>query len=70
MATIGQLVRQGLGVSIVPGICQPQMQTNGLVCVPLVKGILNRKVGIIKAKREGLSVPARSMWEMVSKMTF
>lgn len=70
LATVGQLVRQGLGVSIVPGICEAQMQLNRLVCVPLNDGILSRKVGIIKSKRDSLSVPANAMWEMVTQTQF
>lgn len=65
LATVGQLVRQGLGVSIVPGICEAQMLINGLVCLPLEARNLKRNIGIIKSKRGNLSVPAQAMWEDV-----
>lgn len=66
LATVGQIVKQGMGVSIVPGICEPQMTMNGLVCLPLAGNVLKRNIGIIKSKRDNLSVPAQAIWDIVT----
>lgn len=63
LATIGQLVKHGLGISVVPGLCQQQMQDNGLVCIALQNRGLSKKVGMIKLQRSNLSVAAETFWQ-------
>ena len=67
LATLGQCVKNELGVSIVPGICQQQMESKGLKCIPIVDGRLRKRVGMIRKSRSNLSVPAKALWEVVTK---
>lgn len=66
LSTLGQFVNYGLGMSIVPGICQQQMRLSGLKCLPLKGGEICKPVGVIKSKRGNLSVPARALWDMAT----
>ncbi|WP_100641559.1 LysR family transcriptional regulator [Alteromonas facilis] len=65
LSTVGQLVTTGMGVSIVPMLCRPQMLSKGLKCIGLEEDLLVKPVGIIKAKRRTLSVPAQEFWHAV-----
>lgn len=65
LSTVGQLVASGVGVSVVPSLCRPQMLAKGLVCVPLEQDLLVKPVGMIKATRRNLSVAAQRFWETV-----
>ena len=65
LSTLGEFVRHGLGVSIVPGICQEQMTNKGLVCIAISEQSLRRKLGIIRSSRKHLSVPAEALWQQV-----
>ena len=66
LSTVGEFVRQGLGVSLVPGICRSQMTNKGLNCIEVSDPNLCRKLGIIRSGRKHLSVPAEALWEMVT----
>ncbi|MBD3584517.1 LysR family transcriptional regulator [Salinimonas sp. HHU 13199] len=63
LGSVGQLIAQGLGVSVVPQLCQAQMQRNGLVCVALRNAPLVKRVGMIRADRQSFSVAAQALWE-------
>ncbi|MCV2885268.1 LysR family transcriptional regulator [Aestuariibacter sp. AA17] len=65
LATIGQCVKFGLGVSVVPQVCAEQMRQNGLVCIPLKEVWLRKKVGIIRSTHHELSVAADRFWSLV-----
>lgn len=62
LGSVGQLIAKGLGVSVVPQLCQAQMQRNGLVCLPLADQPLVRQVGMIRASRNSMSVAAQALW--------
>ncbi|WP_240612771.1 LysR family transcriptional regulator [Alteromonas flava] len=62
LSTVGQLVTTGMGVSVVPMLCRRQMLAKGLVCIELEEDLLVRPVGMLKAKRGTLSVPAQTFW--------
>ncbi|MGS2721503.1 LysR family transcriptional regulator [Paraglaciecola aestuariivivens] len=63
LATLGQFVKHGLGVSVVPFLCQEQMQNKGLVCLEIQHSALSKRVGMIKQKGENLSSVAKSFWD-------
>ena len=60
LATIGQMVASGLGVSVVPSLCIPMFEALGAQCVPLHSPMLMRRVGIVTQQRKPLSVAAQS----------
>lgn len=60
LATIGQMVASGLGVSAVPSLCTPLFEAQGAKCVPLQSPSLIRRVGIVIQQRKPLSVAAQS----------
>jgi len=61
LVTIGRMVAKGLGVSIVPALCEQQMQEVGAVCRPLSHTVLSQHVGIITRRRYPLSVAAQAL---------
>lgn len=66
LGTVGQLVGQGIGVSIVPQLCKQQMLAKGLVCLPLRERALVKPVGMIQTKRDTLSVAASGLWKTLT----
>jgi LysR family carnitine catabolism transcriptional activator len=69
LATLGQFVEHGLGVSIVPGLCQQQMQRLGLVCLPIHGQGLSKRVGMVKKVHGNMSVSAQALWDWVISQT-
>jgi LysR family carnitine catabolism transcriptional activator len=67
LATLGQFVKCGLGVSVVPGLCEQQMLSKGLVCRPISDSGMLKRVGMLKSSRVSLSVAAQTLWDMVAK---
>lgn len=61
LATIGRMVANHLGISIVPALCIEQMEEVGAVCRPLVEPEISRDVGIITRPRKPLSSAAQEM---------
>jgi len=61
LATVGRMASIGLGIGLVPALCQEQMQELGAVCRPLVEPVISRKVGIITRKRAALSAAAQGV---------
>jgi len=70
LATVGQMVASGLGVSVVPALCQQQMLALGLSCQPLADTGLHKKVGIIKRKQMVLSTAASAFLHRVLEQEF
>ncbi|MEW9796857.1 LysR family transcriptional regulator [Alteromonas sp. CYL-A6] len=62
LGSVGQLVAQGLGISVVPALCEGQMAAKGLICLPFNDGALQKQVGLIRGARRGLSVAAQTLW--------
>ncbi|TDF42135.1 LysR family transcriptional regulator [Alteromonadaceae bacterium M269] len=58
-ATIGQLVKESVGISVVPALCQEQMQERGLECLSLAHMGFSKAVGILTKTRANLSTPAQ-----------
>lgn len=65
LVTLGEFVAVGLGVSVVPALCQQQMESKGLICVPLINSGLIKKVGIIRRHRGTMSVAANKFIDML-----
>ncbi|WP_320837379.1 LysR family transcriptional regulator [Zhongshania sp.] len=61
LATIGRMVANGLGVSVVPSLCQKQMHELGAHCRPLLKPIIRQQVGLITHRNYPLSVACQAM---------
>lgn len=68
--TIGQLVAAGLGISIVPALCNNQMRAKGLTTIPLLDSGLKKEVGMIRQIRSNLSQPAAELWHMATVTDF
>lgn len=60
LSTIGQMVREGLGVSVVPSLCESQMLEYGLTVRALTAPVVSQEVGALIRNRGGLSAPART----------
>lgn len=65
LTTVGRMAAEGLGLCIVPGFCQQQMEQMGLLCKSLQKPVFKRKVVILSRRRHGLSAPAAAMVDML-----
>jgi LysR family carnitine catabolism transcriptional activator len=65
LSTIGQMVREGLGVSVVPSLCEPQMRELGLAVKTLAAPTVTQEVGALIRNRGGLSAPARSFLDIL-----
>ena len=61
LATVGQLVSAGLGVSAVPSLCGKQMRALGARCLPLDRPIVRKAVGLIMRKDQQLSTAAAAV---------
>ncbi|OJF68133.1 LysR family transcriptional regulator [Alteromonas sp. V450] len=64
LATLGKLIKSGLGLSIMPSICSKQMQDLGLVVRKIDDNPLSKRIGLITNSRKGLSVPAQQLWNL------
>ncbi len=63
LSTIGQLIKQQMGISIVPSLCKEQMESIGLVCLPLLNSPMQKSVGMVRALRGSMSVASSTLWE-------
>ncbi len=64
LATVGQFVAAGLGVSVVPALCSAQMRSLGAACVPVRRPAISRRVGFITRRDQQLSTAAAAMTEV------
>jgi LysR family carnitine catabolism transcriptional activator len=67
LATIGQMIATGLGVSVMPSLCMPQLKSIGVLCRPLDGPTVSRRVGIITKRRYPLSSAATSFKELIGQ---
>lgn len=61
LATIGRMVANNLGLSIIPSLCIEQMEEIGATCRPLTAPVISRDVGILTRSRYPLSSAAKAM---------
>lgn len=63
------MIASGLGVSVVPQLCQPQMAALGAVCLPLENPVIEQRVGFIQLTGTKLSSAAQAMAEILLGIT-
>jgi LysR family transcriptional regulator, carnitine catabolism transcriptional activator len=66
LATVAGLVKQGLGISLVPELTLFQFRQMDLVAVPL-QSEQKRPILIVKRKDQSLSIAAQAMLELIEK---
>lgn len=67
LTTIGSMVAAGVGVAVVPALCQQQMQALGAICLPISHGGIERRVGIFTRRRHALSSAAQKFIELLNR---
>jgi LysR family carnitine catabolism transcriptional activator len=67
LATIGRMVSEGLGLSIVPKVCAKQMGEMGAICRPLVDVSIESNIGIITRKYSTLSAASLTFIDLLQK---
>ena len=65
LVTVGRMVAEGLGVSVVPALCRKQMQEAGAQCLPITRPIVEKPVGLLSIPQHELSVAARGLAESI-----
>ncbi|KAA0016467.1 LysR family transcriptional regulator [Salinicola corii] len=65
LATVGQLVGKGLGVSAVPALCRVQMEALGVRCLALSDPVIERPVGVVTRADQQLSSTASAFHALV-----
>lgn len=65
VATALEMVRQGLGVSVVPSSVLPSVNLDGLVCLPVRGEAAVRRIGVIRKKDRRLGAAARAFVEQL-----
>jgi LysR family carnitine catabolism transcriptional activator len=61
LATVGRMVAQGLGVSVVPSLCHSQMEALGARCVALDQPCVQQRVGLIQLAGTSISSAAQAL---------
>lgn len=67
LSTLGKLIQHGLGISIMPRICEEHMKNLGLTVINIEVDPLIKRIGLIRNARKGLSVPAKGLWDLAVK---
>lgn len=67
LATVGALVREGLGVAALPSLTTPLLRFADLAEVPIVRPRVERTMGIVTRAGRSLSVAASALVEMLSE---
>ncbi|WP_420473803.1 LysR family transcriptional regulator [Noviherbaspirillum sp. ST9] len=67
LATVAGLVKQGLGISIVPELTLFQFRQLGLVAIPLQSSKLVRPILVVRRKDRSLSVASQAMLKLIEK---
>jgi len=63
MVSLLEMVRVGLGVTVLPELARPGAMETDLAFVPLVQPVVKRKLCLIRRRNEPLSSSARKVWE-------
>lgn len=67
LTTVGRMVADGLGVSVVPSLCIEQMHQLGARCLPLSSPEVERAVGVLSPKAGELSVAAQALHDVLKQ---
>ena len=65
LVSIGRMVSEGLGLSVVPSTSRLQMEEMGLQCRAVSSPIITYQLGIVTQRQETLSVAAQAMAGMI-----
>jgi LysR family carnitine catabolism transcriptional activator len=69
LVTVGRMVAQGLGVSVVPSLCAQQMQALGACCAALLDPQIERQVGLLCLEGYTLSAAAQKLGDTVLQIS-
>jgi len=61
LITIGKMVAEGLGVSIIPEISAVQIESLGVTLRPMTSPKIERSIGVILKKNSPISMPAKKL---------
>lgn len=65
MVTLLEMVRVGLGVTVLPELAKPGPMETDLVFLPLTQPAVKRKLCLIRRRNEPLSSGARRLWDTI-----
>lgn len=65
LVTIGKMVKNDLGISVVPSTSKLQMLEMGLVCKNVKQPAINHCVGLLTSKTKPLSVAAQEIYHLI-----
>ncbi len=65
LVSIGRMVREGLGLSVVPSTSRAQMEEMGLVCRAIASPIITHQLGLITRRQQELSAIAQAMKTLI-----
>jgi len=68
LTTIGQFVAAGLGVSVVPSICEQQMLKLGAICLPVKRPRIRVPIGLITRTDQQLSTAVHAVRSVVEEI--
>jgi DNA-binding transcriptional LysR family regulator len=66
MVTLLEMVRAGLGITVLPELAKPGPSEPSLVFRRLVNPVVERELGFVTRKNQALSSAARTVWEGIS----
>ena len=67
MGTAAGMVRQGLGVSVLPRLALPELNLSGLRCTPLCDASARRYIGLLHRRDRSLSPAAQALVAQLEK---
>jgi DNA-binding transcriptional LysR family regulator len=66
MVTLVEMVRAGLGITVLPELAKPGPSEPSLVFRRLVNPVVERELGFVSRKNQALSAAAQAVWEGIS----
>jgi LysR family carnitine catabolism transcriptional activator len=65
LVSTGRMVREGLGLSVVPNTSRAQMQEMGLQCRDVIAPVITHQVGLITRRQQTLSAAGLAMAQLI-----
>ena len=65
LVSIGRMVNEGLGLSVVPSTSRAQMEEMGLQCRAISAPVITHQVGIVTRPQQALSAAALAMQQLI-----
>jgi LysR family carnitine catabolism transcriptional activator len=65
LVSIGRMVSEGLGLSVVPSTSRAQMEEMGLECRAISSPVITHQLGVITRRQQELSVAAQAMQALI-----